>query len=538
MTERGAIDVSRQLVATIDCGTSNVRCIVFDIHTGEKVCVTSRDWYVPEENGVFYFDDITNWKLLCECTRSALSQVNKEELVCLTATGFRHGIFCTAKDTDEVIFGCFNMDVRCDNSYLAERNLNELVYETAGDWSSLHGISRLLWLKKHEPERFERIKKFMFVSDWVLYKMCGEIASEPGNASSSLLLDISTRDWSEDLRIKCGFPSEIYPTLADAGTVLGKVGRTAAAETGFPEGLKVVCGVADTQAGLVGVGACTIGTSAIVGGSYWLDCYITDTPKVDPEYRTRLSCHSVGGQWVYEGLGFYTGLTIRWFRDAFGQQEKQIAEEYGIDAFYLLDRLAASVPPGSYGLQSLFADISDESHLRMAAPTFMGWDVLRPAKSHKGVFFRSMLESSCYQAYGEYKKIARILDDQAIPENVILSGGAAKSKLWGQILCDVLNKPVYLTKESEATSLGAAIHAATGTGIYDSIQEATDQLVAKSVMLKPDQANHEVYMTEFARWRELYKNALELLDRGLVKGMFQVDGTFSEEQIRNPWKLK
>ena len=65
-----------------------------------------------------------------------------------------------------------------------------------------------------------------------------------------------------------------------------------------------MCSVADTQAGLVGVGACSVGTSAIVGGSYWLHCYITDDPQLDPQYKTRLSCHSVKDQWVYEGLGF------------------------------------------------------------------------------------------------------------------------------------------------------------------------------------------------------------------------------------------
>lgn len=530
--------MARQLVAIIDCGSSNVRCIVFDIHTGEKLCSASRDWYVPEENGVFHFDDRTNWKLLCECTRAALAKINTDELVCLTASGFRHGIFCTAKDTNEVIFGCFNMDARCDNHYLSERNMNELVYEISGDWSSLHGISRLLWLKLHDPENFERIGKFMFVSDWVLYKVCGEIVSERGNASSSLLLDVKARDWSEELREKCGFSKDIYPTLSDAGTYIGTVSRQAAEETGFPEGLKVMCSVADTQAGLVGVGACSVGTSAIVGGSYWLHCYITDDPQLDPQYKTRLSCHSVKDQWVYEGLGFYVGLTIRWFRDAFGQQEKQIAEEYGIDAFTLLDRLAEKVPPGSYGLQSLFADIADESCLRMAAPTFMGWDVLRPAKSNKGVFFRSMLESACYQAYGEYRKIARVLNDERIPDEVILSGGAAKSRLWGQILSDVLNKPVHLTRESEATSLGAAIHAAVGAGIYDSIDQAVAQLTSRSAMLEPDAHNHEIYMSEFARWRELYANALQLLDRGLVKSMFQVDGTFTEEQLKNPWKLQ
>lgn len=532
--------MKRQLVAIIDCGTSSVRCIVFDINTGEKLCAPSRDWYVPEskDNAGFYdFDDVINWKLLCECTQSAMSKINKDDLVCVTSTGFRHGIFGTAKNNDQVIFGSFNMDSRCDNMYLRNNGFEQDVFDIGGDWSNLHGISRLLWLKNNEPETFEKIGKFMFVSDWVTYKLSAEIAVEHGNASSSLLMDVMKREWSDYLCERCGFSKDIYPTLVDAGTCIGEVTKSASEQTGLPAGLKVVCGIADTQAGLVGVGATQPGTSAVVGGSYWLDCHITDHPRVDPLHQTRLSCHSVKDQWVYEGLGFYVGLTVRWFRDAFGQQEKWIEQQYGIDAFYLLNKLAEPVPPGSYGLQVLFADVADQSDLRMCAPTFMGWDVLHPNRSHKGVFFRAILENACYQAYGEYQKISRILEDNTIPDKVLLAGGAAKSRLWAQILADVLQKPVQLTKETEATCLGAAIHAAAGLGIYGSIEQGIGNLISSADLIEPNVKNRDVYMNEFRRWRELYKNGLTLLDRGLVRSMYQADGSYTDEQLRNPWKL-
>lgn len=531
----------RQYIATIDCGSSNVRCIIFDMNTGDQISSASQDWYVPhnrEIEGAYDFDDELNWKIVCGCIRKAAAAVQAEEIKAVVAAGFRHGIFCLDKKTNKVLYGCFNMDSRMDTEYLREKGLEKTVFDCAGDWPTLHGLPRLLWIKRNKPEDFERMGKFMLVSDWVVYKLCGEIAMEPGDGSSTLLLDYRTRQWSPELRDKCGLPEEIFPKVVDAGTVLGTIGKTAEESTGLKQGTKVICGVADTQAGLVGVGAVKPGMSAIVGGTYWLDCHITDRPVSDPEYRTRLSCHSERGQWMYEGVGFYIGLIVRWFRDVFGVTEKQIGKDTGLDPYYLLDRLTLDVPAGSYGMQVLFSDIANQQNWRMCAPTFMGWDILDPEKSHKGVFFKAILENACYQALGEYENIGNILGKNHIPDEVIMSGGAAHSPVWCQILSDVLLKPVRVPAEREGTAIGAAIYAAVGTGMYSNTEEAVERLVHTKNIFEPDRKNHQVYMDEYARWKALYQNGLELLEQGLVKSMWQPASTMTEVQRRNPWKLR
>lgn len=256
-------------IATIDCGSSNVRCILFDMQTGRQIGVASRDWYVPQNStipGAYDFDSRLNWPLVCECTRKALASVDPADVVAVTASGFRHGIFCMDQSGQEVLYGCFNMDSRMDGEELREAGLEREVFDRAGDWPTLHGLPRLMWIKRHDPKAFDRMGKFMLVSDWVVYRLCGEIAVEPGNASSTLLLDLHTRQWSEELMQRCGLPKEIFPPVVDAGTVLGRVGAAVAEQTGFAPGTLVTAGVADTQAGLVGVGAMGVGTSAIVGG--------------------------------------------------------------------------------------------------------------------------------------------------------------------------------------------------------------------------------------------------------------------------------
>ncbi|MDO4568457.1 MAG: FGGY family carbohydrate kinase [Clostridia bacterium] len=526
-------------IATIDCGTSNVRCIVFDMDTGRQVSSASQDWYVPnnaEIAGAYDFDAESNWELVCRCTRAALSGLDSSAVAAVTSSGFRHGIFCLDK-AGNALYGCFNMDSRMSTRFIDENGLGALIHRKAGDWPSLHGLPRLMWIKENDPAAFERIDKVLCVSDWVVYKLCGQAAVEPGNASSTLALDIETRSWSEEIIGRCGLPRHIFPRLADAGEIMGAIGAEMAQATGFSPGTLVAMGAADTQAGLVGVGSTGVGSAAIVGGTYWLDCLVTDKPYTDPQYNTRMSCHSERGQWIYEGVGFYVGLTVRWFRDVFGEREKELARAGGGDAYDILTRLTLDVPAGSYGMQVLFSDVANQSRWRMCAPTFMGWDVLDPGKSHRGVFLKAILENACYQAYGEYENIRRITGDASLPDKLILCGGAARSAPWRQILSDCMGVPVETPVEKEGTAIGAAIFAAVGAGLYPDTGTAVSALVRTEARCEPNMANHAVYANEYRRWRELYRRGLELVDDALVKSMWQSPSTISEAQRQNPWRI-
>ncbi len=531
----------QRYAAVVDCGSSNVRCILFDVDTGRQMSVASRDWYVPKNGavaGAYDFDSNTNWALVCACIREAVSRVDARRISVVTASGFRHGVFCEDTMRCETLYGCFNMDSRTDCDFLEEHGLSKRVFELTGDWPSLHGLPRLMWIKRHDPGAFDRIGKIMLVADWLVYRLCGEIATEPGDASSTLLLELSTRNWSREIMERCGLPESILPPIAKPGTILGKIGEKVAQQTGLVLGTPVTVGVADTQAGLVGIGAETSNASALVGGTYWMSCHVTDKPYIDPQYRTRTSCHSQEGRWVFEGVGFLVGLSVRWFRDAFAEAEKQYAKANQLNVYDLLDRLTLGVPAGSYGMQALFADVANQRRWMMCAPTFTGWDILDPEKSHKGVFFKALLESACYQSFGEFENIRRITGNADVPQKLIVCGGAARSEIWCKMIADVMGKPVSIPVEKEGTALGAAILAMTGCGLYRDVGEAVQALVREQRSFEPNLQNHEVYMDEFARWCALYENALGLVERGLVRPMWQSPGTVTREQKENRWHLR
>lgn len=525
--------MKRKYVATIDCGTSSVRCLLFDVDTGEQAAVRRIDWYPSKDKripGAFDFDGAANWPLVCDCVRGALASVDAGAVAAVTASGFRHGFLCVDAEGREV-FGCYNMDFRAESQVkrLVREGLAPRIYAINGDWPNVQALPRLMWIRDERPEDYASIDTLLLVSDWVVRKLSGVAAMEPGNASSTNLFDIRERKWSSEIADMCGLRGDIFPRIADAGTVVGEVTGEAAESTGLRKGTPVVVGVADTQGGLVGVGSIGRGAAAIVGGSWWLDCLNVDRPFIDANMRLRTSCHSERGMWAMEGVGCLVGLAMRWFRDAFGSEEKAIERTYGIDSYSLLERLARDVPAGSHGVQVLLSDLVNMKDWKHAAPTFTGWDILSPEKAHKGVFFKAMMENAAMQARGEFLNIAEVAGEY--PKRIVLSGGAAKSGMWGQIIADVARTEVVVPREKEGTALGAAIYAAVGIGAYTDTGEATGSLVRIERKYEPSAENFPVYERLFRQWRALYREGLDLVDRGIVASMWQAAGTASEAQM-------
>jgi autoinducer 2 (AI-2) kinase len=255
------------------------------------------------------------------------------------------------------IWACPNVDSRAgeEAGELVNRKLAEKIYFTGGDWVAITSPPRLLWLQKHEPELFERIAHLTMLSDWILFKLCGEYVTDPSAGSSSGMFDLSKRTWSDEIVQMCGLQSDVLPPVREPGSLLGRVHRQAAEETGLREGTPVVVGGADTQLGLVGIGQVEPGQFTIVGGTFWQQTIGVETPLIDPESRLRTLCHALPGQWMLEGIGFYSGLTMRWFRDAFCEYEIEQAKQSRQDPYVLMEQAALQVPPGSNGVLGIFS---------------------------------------------------------------------------------------------------------------------------------------------------------------------------------------
>src|SRR5262245_25819210 len=241
------------------------------------------------------------------------------------------------------------------------------------------------------------------LGDWILTKLSGGFVTDPSLGSSSGMFELAERDWSERVLELVGLDRSVFPPVVECGTVVGEVTAAAAAETGLRVGTPVVTGGADPQLGLLGIGVTQPGRLTVVGGSFWQCTVVLDEPLVDPEARLRTLCHTVPGRWMMEGIGFYCGIVMRWFRDAFCELEALEAERTGEEVYAIMERKAASVAPGSNGVFGIFSNLMQASRWVHASPAFVGFDVANSARAGRVECFRAVEESAAYVTRGHMR---------------------------------------------------------------------------------------------------------------------------------------
>lgn len=520
--------MSEQYLLAIDAGTGSCRAVLFDA-SGKQVAMAQREWShfpLPEYPGSQVFDTRTNWEYICSCIQQILATpgVTPDSILGVSSTSMREGIVLYDRAGKE-IWACPNVDSRAgeEATELVDRRLAEKIYFTGGDWVAITSPPRLLWLQKHEPEIFERIAHLTMLSDWILFKLCGEYVTDPSAGSSSGMFDLSKRGWSEEIVQMCGLSTDVLPPVNEPGTVTGRVHRQASLDTGLKEGTPVVVGGADTQLGLVGIGQVEPGQFTIVGGTFWQQTVGVNTPLIDPESRLRTLCHAIPGQWMLEGIGFYCGLTMRWFRDAFCQLELEQGQRLHVDPYVLMEQAAVQVPPGSNGVVGIFSNFMNAKRWIHASPGLLQFDLENPFTSGRKECIRAIEESAAYVSYG-HMKIIESLTGRTFDE-IVFTGGAAKGTLWPQILADVLNCRVKVPVVKESTSLGAAFYAGLGAGVYHDLQSVAQSVVRFEKTYEPDQETHRIYQDLYEQWSRIYQRSLAMVEEGLIRPLWRAAGT-------------
>lgn len=514
-------------ILTIDVGTGSGRCIIFDLE-GNEIASSQQEW-LPKTNprypGSQDFDTREAWQLLCKTINDALGQakIKNDDIIAVTSTSMREGMVLYNRDK-EVIWACPNVDARATAEVveMVKRDLAKPIYNIAGDWLSIISPPRLWWIRNNMPAVYEKIVHINMLSDWVLFKLSGEIVTDPSIGSSSGIFDLSKRAWSEKVIELADLPRGIYPEVYECGTIVGKVTAKAANETGLKEGTPVVTGGADTQLALVGAGAINPKTYTVCAGTMWQTTVLSDHPLVDPKFRLRALCHAVPGQWMTEGIGFYHGFTMRWFRDGFCQYEKNRAQQEGRDAYVLMEELAERIPAGSNGVQAIFSNIMDAKQWRHAPPAFIGFDVLNPEASGKAACIRAIQESAAFVTRGHIEILNELMGESAT--EVIFTGGSSKGFLWPKIIADTLGVSIKIPVIKESTSLGAAMCVLMAVGECSNWNDAVQRFVKWDRHIEPDQAAHAQYNDVYKKWIEVYSNILPIGDNGILPSLWRGPG--------------
>lgn len=359
---------------------------------------------------------------------------------------------------------------------------------------------KILWVRKHEPEVYEKARRVLLPKDYVRFRLSGEAATEVSDASGMLLLDVKKRTWSKELLSALDIDPGLLPELYESPEVTGKVTKEAAAATGLPEGTPVVGGGGDQAAGGVGNGivrrgvvSATMGTSGVVFAH-------AESPETDPEGRVHTFCHAVPGKWHVMGVVLSAGGSFQWFRNELAAEERAEAEKRGVDPYELLTAAAGEVPAGSEGLYFLpYLTGERTPHADpFARAAFVGL-TLRHGKAHMA---RAVMEGATY-AMRDSLEIIRAM---GVPvEEIRLSGGGARSPFWAEMQSSIYGHETCTTTSTEGPAFGAALLAGVGAKVWSSVEEACEATIKVTERYPANKAWRRLYDGCYPLYGELYR---------------------------------
>lgn len=350
-------------------------------------------------------------------------------------------------------------------------------------------LPKLLWVRDHEPQHYERLRTMLLPKDYVRFCLTGEHASEVSDASGTAMFDVVKRTWSREVVEGLGIDMSVLPKCYESPEVSGVVSAAAAAETGLAAGTPVVGGGGDQAASAVGNGivepgivSCTLGTSGVVFAH-------TDEPRYDVEGRIHTFCHAIPGKWHVMGVTQGAGLSLQWFRNT-------LMPGVGYDELLEEASGAAAGADGLFWMPYLMGERTPHLDASVRA----AWVGLT-ARHTRADLIRAVIEGINYSQ----KDGLDLIEGLGIPVSVVrASGGGANNRTWRQWLSDALGKRVATLQSQEGSAYGAALLALVGAGAYASVPEVCRAVIREVETIEPREAESAFYAREHKVYQSLY----------------------------------
>lgn len=434
---------------------------------------------------------------------AGLSEAEKREIQAISFSGPHH-VAVLMDDNHRVIRDVIMwMDQRSGEEAreLGERYGDKIKAITGNYPSPTWTLCQFAWMRKHEPETYGRIRKMVFMKDYVRYRFSGELATDYIEAEGTLFFDVRRREWSEELCALIGLDPAALPRVQSPLDRSGVLIPEMAERLGLPAGIPIINGTADTAAEIYGCGAVDLGEGVVklaTAGNYAV------LSGQFPESRTIISYEHVVDGIVYQNSATnFAAASFRWFKENF---YKEVEEKLPAGTIYrAIDEEIERIPPGAEGL--LFQPYLNgersphwDPHLRSS---FFGCTT-RHGRSH---FARAVLEGVGFSI-----RDASLEIEGRMQKPLKIIGGGSKGGVWVQIIADILNRELEVPKVSDA-SFGTCLIAATAIGWYASLKEAVQHAQTIAGRVEPIARNVRVYDELFGIYRDLHQQTRELCHR-------------------------
>jgi xylulokinase len=372
-------------------------------------------------------------------------------------------------------------------------------------------LPKLLWIRNHEPDHFAQGRTLLLPKDYIRYRLTGVLGMEISDAAGTCMLDVEHGRWSMELLSRLDLDPGLLPPVIASTAVAGGLLPEVASEVSLLDGTPVAGGGADNACGAVGSGVVSPGLALVSIGTSGVVLVHSSSPLVDRSGsmpRVHTFNHAQPSAWYLMGVTQAAGLSLRWLRDNLGLPEMAVERFAGLDAYDLLDAEAQQAPAGSDGLLFL-PYLQGERTPHLDATARGGWIGLTASHSRRHLV-RAVLEGVAYSL----EDCFTIIRQQGLPiDQVRATGGGARSRLWRQIISNVLGVPLVTTNSAEGPAFGAAILAGVASGVYASVEEACRQVVKTIEHIRPEAETADVYTRGYGLYQALYPALQPLFPR-------------------------
>jgi len=366
----------------------------------------------------------------------------------------------------------------------------QLIQITGNDALTGFTAPKILWVQQEEPEVWQAVRHILLPKDYIRYKLTNDFAMDRAGGSGTLLFDLKSRTWSQDVLDALDIPRHLVPETFEGTDFTGVISEEAAQATGLIAGTPVVGGGGDQAAQAVGVGAVESGTIALTLGTSGVVFAATDRPLIEPKGRLHAFCHAVPDQWHFMGVMLSAAGSLQWYRDT-------LCQNTGFDE---LVREASGVSAGSEGL--VFLPYLSGERTPYPDPLARGAWVGLTIRHGRAHMTRAVLEGVAFGINDSFGLIQQA--GLGNIRQVRISGGGAKSTLWRQIMSDVLGVSLSTVNTTEGAAYGAAILAGVGVKRFDSVAQACEEMIEVTGQTNTNPSTASAYRESYERYRSLY----------------------------------
>lgn len=489
----------------LDIGTTALKCTAFDIY-GKLLAVSTKKYTLEmPEVGYVELDAEIYWKALEDCMADLKTQVDfsKDKLVmAFSAQG--ETLICLDNDGNPTRRAIVWMDNRASEEakMLEDAFGNERCYEVTGQvkFTANWPASKILWIRRHEPDVFEKTDKFLMVEDYLIYKLTGKFVSEASLMSTSVYWNIIDKAYWKEMIDFLGITERQLPLVYEPGAVVGNMLPKVKKAFGLTGKITISTGALDQAAGAISVGNIHEGMFSESMDDALTICTPLNSPVYDPNRRMPLQYFAIPDMYMLQS--FTTGgLILKWYRDQFCDIELGAQRLGAGNAYDLISAQVEKIAPGSEGLLMLpyLAGASAPDANDAAKGVWYGF-TLKHTKAH---FARSVMEGLGYIL----RRNMEALKEMGIHvEEIRAFGGGARSTVWNQIKADITKTRIVTMHSEETLCLGAAILAGKSVGVFDSIESAVMRMVCVKGYYEGRKAYEAVYDRDYSLFCRLLKD--------------------------------